>query len=570
MEVVLLSANSSPTEDNNANDGGSGLTGQAVDFKTCNAALFLDILQAGYAWLESQVPMINSLNVFPVPDGDTGTNMSLTMKAALDETKNRTFASVAELARVVAYGALMGARGNSGVILSQILRGFARGLDDLDVFNAAQAARALIEAATTAYKGVMKPVEGTILTVVREAAQCGNSAVEQGANIGGWLRASLVEAKLSLARTPNLLPVLAEAGVVDAGGQGFTTLLEGMVRFINGEKMQIVDQKETLVEHAHVVEGTYNYDTQFIIKGNDLNVELLRDKIATFGDSVLVVGDPQNVKVHVHTDNPGEVLSYGASQGQLTAVIIENMQEQFEKFKMNAESPAMIRSTPAPNSVMGEIGVVAVVSGNGLARVFESLGVGAVVPGGQTMNPSTQDLLNAIESLKQEQIMILPNNSNIILTAEQAKAISHRQVVVLPTRTVPQGIAALLAFNYQASLDDNTAAMTDASQHVQTIEITRAVRSVQVNGLKVLEGQIIGLLNDELISAGEDTTSVVDKVLQHLDYQDYEIVTIYYGEDTSANEAETLAEVIREKYAQLEVEVLDGGQAHYYYIISIE
>ncbi|MCE5259980.1 MAG: DAK2 domain-containing protein [Chloroflexi bacterium] len=558
---------SEPTEEVNQGPEEIGLD----DAQVCDVDRLLAALMAGYKWLEGQVPLVNSLNVFPVPDGDTGTNMFLTMKAALEETKGKSFDSVSELARTVAHGALMGARGNSGVILSQVLRGFARGLDDLKVCNTEQAAKALIEAATTAYKGVMKPVEGTILTVVRESAQAGASAVEQGMPIKEWLHVAYSEAKRSLARTPNLLPVLAEAGVVDAGGQGYTFLLEGVVRYLNGEKMQLANKQEISIEHVHISEATYNYDTQFIIKGHNLNVESLRAGIASFGDSVLVVGDGDAVKVHVHSDNPGEVLSYGIAQGQLTAVIIENMQEQFEQFKVANSVPEVARPITVPAAATGEIGIVAVASGAGLARVFESLGAGFVVPGGQTMNPSTQDLLQAVDSLKQEKVIILPNNSNIILTAEQAQALSQRQAVVVPTRTIPQGIAALLAFNYQASLEDNTDAMAEASQHVQTVEVTRAVRSVQVNGLKVHEGQTIGLLNDQLVSAGEDAQSVVCEVIQrHLDISAYEIVTIYYGEDTSAEQAAGLAESIRGKYPTLEVEVLDGGQAHYDYIISIE
>lgn len=538
--------------------------------QSCTAAELLAALQAGYAWLEKQVPVVNSLNVFPVPDGDTGTNMSLTMKAALGEVKGRKFDSASELARVIAHGALMGARGNSGVILSQVLRGFARGLDDLTVFNARDVSRALVEAATTAYKGVMKPVEGTILTVVREAAQAASSAVEAGAGMAEGLVAAYSEAQRSLERTPSLLPVLAEAGVVDAGGKGFTIILEGIVRHLNGQTMQVAEQLETQVEHAHVVDGNYNYDTQFILQGTNLSVDTLRSKIAEFGDSVMVVGDQNTVKVHVHSDDPGRVLSYGISQGQISAIIIENMQLQYEQFQEASKDVQVVRPVPAPDSIMGDVGIVAVVSGAGLQRVFESLGVGAVVPGGQTMNPSTQDIISAIDALKQEDVIILPNNSNIILTAEQAKAISRRNVVVLPSRTIPQGIAALLAFNYQASLEENTEAMSEAIKHVQTVEITKAVRSVQVNGLKVNEGQIIGLLNDELLSAGEDITATVLDIFERMGAQDYEIVTMYYGEDTSELDALDLADTIREHYPQLEVEVLDGGQAHYFYIISAE
>jgi DAK2 domain fusion protein YloV len=536
--------------------------------QVCDAEHLLRVLRAGYIFLDKQVPFINSLNVFPVPDGDTGTNMSLTMKAALEEVQDRSFASVSELARVIAHGALMGARGNSGVILSQVLRGFARGLDDLTAFSPAEAAKALLVAATTAYKGVMKPVEGTILTVVREAAQAANSAVEQGADLKGCLVAAFAEAQHSLARTPSLLPVLADAGVVDAGGQGFTTLLEGMVRQVEGETVLETEQTTTQIEHVQVSPGKYNFDTQFIVQGQNLDIEAIRTRIAAFGDSVLVVGDEQTAKVHVHSDHPGSVLDYGITLGQVSAIIIENMQQQYEEFTANKVE--ITRPVALVNNTMGEIGVVAVASGEGLRSVFESLGVGVVVPGGQTMNPSTQDLFSAIECLPQKTVIVLPNNSNIILTAEQAKALSSRHVVVLPTRTVPQGIAALLAFNYQANLEENTRAMVEASQRVQTAEITRAVRSVQVNGLKVREGQIIGLLNDQLVTAGEDITSVVNEMLERCGADGYEIVTIYYGDGVSLPQAQELAEFTRQHYPKLDVEVLDGGQAHYCYIISVE
>lgn len=550
-------------------DPGQEAASSSPDPQVCDAEHLLRVLRAGYYFLDKQVPFINSLNVFPVPDGDTGTNMSLTMKAALDEVKTRSFTSVSELARVIAHGALMGARGNSGVILSQVLRGFARGLDDLATFNPTEAAKAFLEAATTAYKGVMKPVEGTILTVVREAAQAANSAVEQGADLKGCLVAAFTESQRSLARTPSLLPVLADAGVVDAGGQGFTTILEGMVRQVEGEDVLEAGQAPTHIEHAQVYQGAYNYDTQFIVQGSNLDIEAMRTKIATFGDSVLVVGDEQTAKVHVHSDHPGLVLNYGITLGQVSAIIIENMQQQFEEFTANKVGEVARPVAHAAN-IMGEIGVVAVASGAGLKSVFESLGVGVVVPGGQTMNPSTQDLLNAIECLPQQTVIVLPNNSNIILTAEQARAISSRHVVVLPTRTVPQGIAALLTFNYQANLEENTKAMAEASQRVQTAEITRAVRSVQVNGLKVREGQIIGLLNDQLVTAGEEITAVVAEMFERFGADGYEIVTIYYGDGVSSQEADALADFTRQHYPKLDVEVLDGGQAHYSYIISVE
>ena len=549
-------------------------TGAAVF--ACDGDHLLRCLRAGQAWLERHVAQVNALNVFPVPDGDTGTNMFLTMKAAVGEAGERSYPSVSELAKVVAHGALMGARGNSGVILSQIMRGFARALDNKETLTATDLAKALQEGAATAYKGVMRPVEGTILTVAREAAQAAGLAASSGGDLLQVLASACAEARASLARTPSLLPVLAEAGVVDAGGQGLVFILEGILRHVRGEELTTVAEMEAVVEHAQAPEGRYNYDTQFIILGHDLDLEAIRAQLDQMGDSVLAVGDSETVKVHLHTDAPGKALDYGVSLGQVTSVIIENMQLQYKEFKAQRSGPvatAAEQTRPTLNqhpAKMGEIGIIAVVSGEGLRRVFESLGVSAIVPGGQTMNPSTQDWLTAIQGVPAEKVILLPNNRNIILTAQQARDLAHKEVVVVPTITIPQGIAALLAFNYQADLQANAEAMAEASQQVQTFEITCAVRSVQVNGLSISEGQYIGLLNDNLVSTGDDVYSVVEALWERLDLEDYELLTIYYGQDISPGEAQELAERIRQRFPDLEVEVLDGGQPHYHYIISVE
>jgi len=543
----------------------------------CDAQRVLQCLRAGSAWLEAHVAQVNALNVFPVPDGDTGTNMSLTMRAALEEAATCQGVAVSDLVHAVSHGALMGARGNSGVILSQILRGLARSLSGKERMAARDLAEALREGAATAYKGVMKPGEGTMLTVIRESAEAAARAAEQGGSLEKVLVSAKSEADASLARTPQLLPVLAHAGVVDAGGQGLVYILEGIVRLLQGQTTEALISAEAHVEHAHAPDGQYNYDTQFIISGDTLDVETIRERIAQMGDSVLVVGDERAVKVHVHADHPGEVLEYGITQGQVSAVIIENMQLQYQEFLARKQQSPMQVSPVALHVAASElaeqtcnISVIAVASGDGLKRVFESLGVSAIVPGGQTMNPSTQDLLQAIEAVPCDQVILLPNNSNIILTAEQARQLSHKQVLVVPTKTVPQGIAALLAFNYQSDLATNAAVMTAASRQVQTAEITRAVRSVQVNGLSVVEGQIIGLLNGDLKTAGETALDVVQELLDQMDAGQCEIITIYYGEDMTSLEADGLAEAVRKRYPEVEVEVLDGGQAHYYYIISAE
>jgi uncharacterized protein len=363
--------------------------------------------------------------------------------------------------------------------------------------------------------------------------------------------------------------------VVDAGGQGLLYILEGILRHIRGEEVREAASVTAIIEHVHVPEGGYNFDTQFIIQGSALDVDAIRDHIATLGDSVLVVGDASTVKVHVHCDSPGQALDYGISLGQVSAIIIDNMQQQYQEFRAAAAPvPTLPPSAPpaslTANAPLGEIGVIAVAAGEGLARVFESLGISAVVPGGQTMNPSTQDLLNAITQVPNEQVILLPNNSNIILTASQAKDLTSKEVAVVPTRTIPQGIAALLALNYQADLPANAAFMEEASRQVRTVEITRAVRSVQLNGLAIAEGQIIGLLNDQLTAAGAEMLPVVDDLLTRAAAAESEIITIYYGANVPLEEADALATHVRALYPALTVEVFDGGQPHYYYIISIE
>jgi uncharacterized protein len=567
-------------------DGG----GPSASIAMCdvNAGALLRVLRAADAWLNAHVAEVNALNVFPVPDGDTGTNMSLTMRAALQEAEERSDNSVSELARLISRGALMGARGNSGVILSQILRGFARALDDLETFDALVLAQALCAGSDTAYKGVIKPVEGTMLTVIREAADAAEVAALAGGNLLQVVEAALKEAEASLQRTPSLLPVLAEAGVVDAGGKGLCLLLEGVWRYLQGQPIaQPVAVSET-IHHAHAPEGEeYNYDTQFVILHPDLDVEALRQEISTMGDSVLVVGDSDAVKVHIHSDWPGRILDYGANHGQLTEVVVENMQLQYETFKAGrqesaapiapqpatpAPPPAALSSKPPSAAARGlcDIGVIVVASGEGMRSVFESLGADAVVPGGQTMNPSTQDLLQAVESVPCEQVIILPNNANIVLAAQQTAVMASRKVAVVPTKTMPQGVAALLAFNYQSDLETNVKVMSDASKTVKTAEITRAVRSVQVNGLSVAEGQVIGLFEGTLATVGAEMDGVALSLLESVDIDEYEIITVYYGEDTDEAAAEALAERIRQAYADIEVEVIEGGQAHYPYILGIE
>jgi uncharacterized protein len=532
----------------------------------------LQALQAGSAWLQRHIDAINALNVFPVPDGDTGTNMSLTMKAALAEVGKERSAHIGQMAGIVAHGALMGARGNSGVILSQILRGLARALEDKAEMDSRLLAEALSEGASTAYKGVMKPVEGTILTVAREAAAVAESHAANGGSLRQVLAAAYEEAEASLLRTPNLLPVLAEAGVVDAGGTGYARILEGWLRYMDGDNVGTVQLTREAVEHVAAFEGGYNYDTQFLIKGSGLDVGEIRAAMGTFGDSVVVAGDENLVKVHVHCDLPGQALDYAIRLGDVTDVVIENMELQYREFVAKQEARNRTESHPSlpTTQVPDGIAVIAVASGDGLRRVFESLGVAAVIEGGQTMNPSTQEILEAINQVPSEDVIVLPNNSNIILAAQQAKELASKRVAVLPTRTLPQGISALLAFNYQTDLDSNVAFMAEACDHVATGEITRAVRSVQVNGLNIEEGQVIGLVDGDLVTASGSAEQVLPVLLDRMDVANAEIITVYYGEDVTEEQAQALAEQVQDTCQDTEIEILDGGQAHYWYIISAE
>jgi DAK2 domain fusion protein YloV len=524
------------------------------------------LFAAGTAWLEQHAAYVNSLNVFPVPDGDSGTNMLLTMQAALKEVGASPEHSAGAMLKMISHGALLGARGNSGVILSQIIRGFARAIEKKDTITATDFAAALVEGARTAYKGVVKPVEGTILTVVRESADAATLAAAQSDDVRAVWVQTVEAARASVAKTPQLLPVLKEAGVVDAGGQGLLVILEGALKYLNGEPMELVPAgvSAQALEQISREEG-WGFDIQFHIRGTDLDVDAIRDKIASMGESALIVGDATLIKVHVHAPTPGAILDYGCSLGTITNIIVENMQEQYIDFMAGQSA-----RPPITAEDIAGMTTVAVVSGAGLARVYESLGVGRIVTGGQTMNPSIQDLLQAIDAVKTDQVILLPNNKNILPAAEQAKLLAKKRVAVVPTLTMPQGIAALLAFNYQSDLDTNVKAMTRAAQNIRTIEITKATRSVKLDSIEVKEGQFIGLLDDDLTGAGDDRTALVLDLLARARVDECEILTVYYGDTLTANDAEALSEAIREKYPSLEIEVVSGGQPHYHFIISVE
>jgi len=544
------------------------------------------MVRAALSWLRQHQEAINALNVFPVPDGDTGTNMALTMASAWKEIENLRDDHVGRIAGKVAHGALMGARGNSGVILSQIWRGFSRGLDDKARLSASDLVRAMQAATETAYQGVVKPVEGTVLTVVREVSEELSRAVKESRDLRYLFKRMVEQARISESKTPALLPVLQEAGVVDAGGQGLVVILEGMWRELAGITVEEDERLAHVVDLGHRpghrddellhFDSNYPYDVQFIIEGAEVDEAEIRANIEAMGDCPLVVGDGRAIKVHVHVSDPGVPISYGAQHGSLRDVVVENMQAQYQEFISGRdEHPVVGPDVTPPASLIGEgspqnIGVVVVAAGDGIARIFRSLGANVVVEGGQTMNPSTTDILEALKQLSADQAVILPNNKNVLMAAEQAAELWDKEAVVVPTRSVPQGISALLALDQQATLDGNVAAMLAAVRDVITCEVTRAVRDVKINGLDVKEGDLIGLFNGELITSDDGLERVVLSLLSHADLEDRELVTLYYGEGVREEDADELSALLMEHYPELEVEVVYGGQPHYPYLLSIE
>lgn len=529
----------------------------------CDGRDLRGMFSAATRWLERNAQSINTLNVFPVPDGDTGTNMLLTMRAAMEEAGSCPDGGAAAIAQAMARGSLMGARGNSGVILSQIFRGLAKGLDGKHSFNGNDLAAALVESSIFAYKGMSKPVEGTILTVIREVAEAAlTESASRNGDLLAIMEAIVDEARASVARTPTLLPVLRQAGVVDAGGQGLYVVLEGALHYLRGEleEAEIAPVEVAAgISQGLAEEGRYGYCTEFLLQGKDLDLEAVRDKLITIGESVLVVGDESTVRAHLHTFDPGAALSYATSLGTLQQVKVENMDEQHRDF---------IVAQPQPSSAA--ISTIAVTSGEGLTEAFYSIGTTIVVPGGETMNPSVQELLQAVESAPSDKVIMLPNNPNILLAAGQVSALTWKKVEVVPTKTIPQGIAALLVLNHDVDLEANSAAMKKALSTVRSGEVTTAVRSMELNGLSVKKGQAIAFLDGRLVIADGNMPQVILDLLAMMDVEEGELITIYYGADTESAEAEQIAESVQRKYPSQEVELVAGGQPYYNYIVSVE
>jgi DAK2 domain fusion protein YloV len=544
---------------------------------TCDGQIFKQLVRAGLAWLDQNHEKVNALNVFPVPDGDTGTNMLLTMRSAWKEIAAGEDKHVGRVAQRVYNGALMGARGNSGVILSQLWRGFAHGIEQSAQLDATVLIKGLQEATRTAYKAVQEPVEGTILTVAREASEEAALAAAETSNMRDILARMVRRGHESVQHTPELLAVLREAGVVDSGGMGLAFIVEGMLRYVDGESLSVEGAAASATSLQSTLSPTdelgYGYDVQFLLKGEGMDVDQIRADIEAMGDSTLVVGDAGLIKVHVHVHNPAIPLGYGAERGVLLDVVVENMQEQYQEFvdvEGGPHMPAKASITP-PQIAEGTIAAVTVAPGDGLTQIFYSVGAGQVIAGGQTMNPSTEEIADAINNLPTDRVVILPNNKNILLTAQQAVELANsKQVRIIPTTTIPQGIAALLALDPQGDLEEIATAMKAASEMVETGEVTTATRNVTLEGVKVKQGQIIGLHNDILRVAGDNMADVVTSLLDRMGASDLELITLYHGADVNPRDAHALVDRLSQIYPDHDIELRSGGQPHYFYIISAE
>ncbi len=550
------------------------------------------ILGASY-FFEREKEKIDALNVFPVPDGDTGTNMSMTLGAAVKGSMSYNGNSIGELSEIVASHALMGARGNSGVILSQILRGIAHGLQKKDKISPGEFSKAFQYAVVYAYKAVSTPVEGTILTVAREMARGIRNAVRQGENMHKSMEEAVKSGKAALEKTTDMLPALKEAGVVDAGGLGLLVFIEGCLYAMKQSLNELLYKsekgrsgKEAALDKgpagkplAHfspeTLDLTYPYCTEVIVKSENGDFNNLESELAASGDSLIVAVDKNMAKIHIHTASPGLILQTALSYGSLHNIKIENMEEQMEEQREEAVSSTATVETPLilPNSghrEQGEAGVISVSFGEGFREIYLSLGADEIVFGGQTMNPKVEDLLNAVHKLPHEAAIILPNNKNIIMVAEQVKALAGKHVEVVETRTLPEGLAALLSYNPHHTVEENAGTMAEVMSRVRTGLVTYATRDTSVKGAEVKTGQYLGLLGDKIVSAGEGLNQAALELADEIIGPDNDIVSIFYGNDISRSEATLVANAVAEKYPDMEVELQYGGQPIYYYIFSVE
>lgn len=542
--------------------------------RTIDGQAFKRLVEAGVTWLRTNQQIVNALNVFPVPDGDTGTNMSLTLQAAWNEIKDSGTRHFGEMAAAFSKGALMGARGNSGVITSQILRGFSRGVHDQATLNLDAFVKGLSEARDTAYKGVVKPVEGTILTVIKETANAAEATRGSVSDAVELLELALKAADEAVKNTPEQLPILKQAGVVDSGGKGLFFFMEGMLRHVYGESletptMQVQSLSAMSLEGAlEVVEEGQDYEivVDFVPNG-ELDLHGFYARLEEMGTSIQVGEGEGMYRMHIHvpTENRYVPIDYIMGIGTVTKVAIENLMAQMDDIQ-KSKSTQIQFGTVEP----GNIAVVVVSPGTGISRIFASLGVAAVVAGGQTMNPSTQDILSSFENMPTDKVIILPNNKNIVMAANQAKEVTVKDVQVVPTRTVPQGLAAMLSFDPGGEVAAVAERMLKAMSNVQTGEITVATRSVEIDGVTVKDGQVIALLDGKLVASADSLEHGLFDLLEKAEASEHEIVTLFYGEDMTHAEANRFADAVREKYSNLEVEVQEGGQPHYQFILSIE
>lgn len=545
-----------------------------------NGLVLAEMIDLGSKNLAKNAEKINSLNVFPVPDGDTGTNMNLSMSSGAKETAANVVESIGELGKSFSKGLLMGARGNSGVILSQLFRGMSQYIADKKEIDAKEFAEAIQNGVSIAYKAIIKPVEGTILTVAREAAEAGLKTAKNTDSVVEVMEAIYAESQASLKRTPDLLPILKEVGVVDSGGQGLVCVYQGFVAALKGEKIEGLESVETNVvdmqfEDDHDMDFmspediVYGFCTEFTVRLDKEKKEFDEDKFRTdmskFGDSLLVISDSEYVKIHVHTETPGEVFNYGQQYGELIKIKSDNMREQHREVLRKQE--AKQATTPKE---LKEQAMISISMGAGLSRVLTSMGVDYIVEGGQTMNPSTEDIMKAIKEVNAKNIFIFPNNKNIQLAAKQAAELAEENVFVIESKTAPQGLAAVMVFNPQAVPEENFANMQEVLSTVSTLEVTHAVRDTNIEGVEIKKDEFMGIRDGKIVVSNLSLNTVLEELLEKSLDEDSEIVTLYLGEESTEEYTDFLEQLIEEKYPDVEVELIESGQPVYPYIIGVE
>ena len=545
-----------------------------------NGLVLAEMIDLGSKNLAKNAEKINALNVFPVPDGDTGTNMNLSMSSGAKETAANVVENIGELGKSFSKGLLMGARGNSGVILSQLFRGMSQYIADKKEVNAKEFAEAIQNGVSIAYKAIIKPVEGTILTVAREAAEAGLKAAENTTSVVEVMEAIYAEAQASLKRTPELLPILKEVGVVDSGGQGLVCVYQGFVAALKGEKIEGLEAVETNLvdmqfEDNHDMDFmnpediVYGFCTEFTVRldkeKKEFNEDKFREDMSKFGDSLLVISDSEYVKIHVHTETPGDVFNYGQQYGELIKIKSDNMREQHREVLRKQEA----KQTTAPKELK-EQAMISISMGAGLSKVLTSMGVDYIVEGGQTMNPSTEDIMKAIKEVNAKNIFIFPNNKNIQLAAKQAAELAEENVFVVESKTAPQGLAAVMVYNPQAAAEENFANMQEVLSTVSTLEVTHAVRDTNIEGVEIKKDEFMGIRNGKIVVSNLSLNTVLEELLEKSLDEDSEIVTLYLGEESTEEYTDFLEQLIEEKYPDVEVELIESGQPVYPYIIGVE